>query len=80
VKLTVPVLRDLVMLTIGSGGMVHELFLVAAPSGLRITTSMGLMAGSAVLNGWWFGQRSRESGSTVPQPLPSPSQSSSSGP
>lgn len=78
-RLTVPVLRDLVMLTIGSGGMVHELFLVAAPSGMRVTASLGLMAGSAVLNGWWFGQRTRENVPTGPSPSPSPSQSSSSG-
>jgi hypothetical protein len=70
VKLTVPLLRDLVMLALGSGGMAHELFVVPAPDMVRVSASIGLLLGPAALASWW---RVRN-----PEPTPTASPSSSS--
>lgn len=81
-KITVPLLRDLVMLGLGSGGMVHELFLVAAPDMIRVWASIGLLLGPAALNSVW---RLRNPiadpsvTSTGVGPSPSPSSSPPSG-
>jgi hypothetical protein len=78
VKITVPLVRDLVMLGLGSAGMIHELFLVAAPNMVRVSVSIGLLLGPAALNSWWR-LRNPEPTPTPVGPSPSPSSPSSSG-
>lgn len=52
-KLSVPLLRDLVMLALGSGGMTQELFIAAEPNMVRVWVSIGLLLGPAALNSVW---------------------------
>lgn len=49
VKVTVPLVRTLVMLILGSAGMTHELFLIPAPNLTRVWVSIGLLLGPAAL-------------------------------
>lgn len=85
-KLTVPVVRDLVMLGLGSGGMVHELFMVPSPDPLRVTVSMLLLLGSATVNLAWFARNTPPTptgptgGPPVTGPAPPSSLPSSSSP
>jgi hypothetical protein len=82
VKLTVPVIRDVLLLTIGSGSLVNQLFLVQDPSILLISVSLLSILGSAVINAYWLklpSQPATETTPVVPLPPPSPSPSSSSG-
>lgn len=53
VRITVPLLRDLVMLVLGSAGMAHELFLVHEPNMLRLSVSIGLLLGPTALYSVW---------------------------
>jgi hypothetical protein len=55
VRLTVPVLRDLVMLALGSAGMVRELFFNPQPEldMRRVGLSIGLLLGPAALHSLW---------------------------
>lgn len=52
-KITVPLARDVAMLLLGSGGMVHELFIVSTPDMIRVWASIGLLLGPAALASWW---------------------------
>lgn len=52
-KLKVPLLRDVVMLILGSAGMTHELFFVEEPNMVRVWVCIGLLLGPAALNGFW---------------------------
>lgn len=52
-KLSVPLLRDLVMLALGSGGMAQELFIAETPNMVRVWVSIGLLLGPAALNSVW---------------------------
>jgi hypothetical protein len=80
VRITVPLLRDLVMLVLGSAGMVHELFLVSSPNMVRVWVSIGLLLGPAALNSVWR-MRNPEQVSipTAVGPSSSPSSSQSPG-
>jgi hypothetical protein len=49
----VPVLRDLVMLALGSAGMARELFFVDKPDMLRVSLAIGMLLGPAALNSLW---------------------------
>jgi len=82
VRLTVPVLRDLAMLGLGCGGMVHELFLVVAPDPVRVTVSLLLLGGPAAVNTWWLARNPATTPPAAPgpSPLPAPPPSSSSPP
>jgi hypothetical protein len=75
VKITVPLLRDLATLALGSGGMVHELFLVSHPDMLRVSVSIGLLLGPAALYATW---RLRNPDPVTPNAGGSPSSPSSS--
>jgi hypothetical protein len=76
VKLTVPLTRDVLTLALGSGGMVHELFLVQSPNMVRVSVSIGLLLGPAALYAAWR-LRNPEPQST-PNGAGSPSSPSSS--
>lgn len=65
-KISVPLLRDLAMLILGSAGMTHELFFVPEPNMVRVWVSIGLLLGPAALNSVW---RARN---PLPQELPPP--------
>ena len=52
-RLTIPVVRALIMLGLGSGGMTKELFFVPTPDLTRVWVCIGLMLGPAVLEAWW---------------------------
>jgi hypothetical protein len=87
VKLTVPVLRDLVMLGMGSAGMLHELFRPGSMDDARVGLSMVLILGSAMANARWFlrhtpppGEPTGELSPTGPSPSSLPSSSPSSSP
>jgi len=76
VKITVPLLRDLVMLLLGSAGMTRELFFTEEPNMVRVWVCIGLLLGPAALNSVW--RRQPLSGETTPTDgLQSPSRSSS---
>ena len=77
-KVTVPLLRDLVMLALGSGGMAHELFLVPTPDMIRVSVSIALLLGPAALNSWWL-RRADPVTPTAVSSSPSPSSPPSSG-
>jgi hypothetical protein len=53
VKISIPLLRDLAMLLLGSAGMTHELFIVPAPDMVRVWVCIGLLLGPAALNSAW---------------------------
>jgi len=53
VKITVPLLRDLAMLALGSAGMTRELFFVPEPNMVRVWVCIGLLLGPAALNSVW---------------------------
>lgn len=53
-RIRIPVVRDCAMLMLGSGGMIHELFIVHAPDPLRVSVSLVLLGGPAALNSWWL--------------------------
>jgi hypothetical protein len=84
VKISIPLLRDLAMLVLGSAGMTHELFLVPAPDMVRVWVCIGLLLGPATLNSVWrarnpLPQDSLPHTPTVGGPSPSPSSSQSPG-
>jgi hypothetical protein len=79
VKITVPLVRDLVTLALGSGGMVHELFLVSQPNMVRVSVSIGLLLGPAALYAAWR-LRNPEPPQPTPSGVGSPSSPSSSSP
>lgn len=64
VKITVPLVRDVLMLGLGAAGMTHELFFVPAPDMTRVTVSLLLLAGSAAVNTYWLARN------TPPTPTP----------
>lgn len=78
-KLSVPLARDLVMLGLGSGGMVHELFMVAGPNPLRVTVSLLLLLGTSAINAYWLTRNPTLAAAPTVSP-PAPSQGSSSSP
>lgn len=53
-KVSLPLTRDVVMLSLGAGGMVHELFLVHSPDMVRVTVSLLLLGGNAALHTYWL--------------------------
>jgi hypothetical protein len=53
VKLTIAVLRDLVMLALGSVGMGRELFFTSDLDMRRVSLCIGLLLGPAALNSVW---------------------------
>lgn len=75
-KLTVAGVRDVVMLTLGAGGLARELFLIgdAKPDMTRVWVSIALLLGPAALLAWWSGRMGTASPSDV---LPRSSESSS---
>jgi hypothetical protein len=76
VKLTVALLRDLVMLALGSAGMTRELFFAGELDMRRIWLCIGLLLGPAALNSVW--RRQPLSGESTPTDVSlSPSRSSS---
>lgn len=76
-KITVPLLRDLVMLALGSAGMTRELFFVPEPDMRRVWVCIGLLLGPAALNSVWRMRNPLESEPTPTAVSPSPSPSSS---
>lgn len=75
-KISVPLLRDLVMLALGSGGMTQELFIAPAPNMVRVWVSIGLLLGPAALNSVWRMRNPLpEVTPTAVGPQPSPSSS-----
>lgn len=76
-KITVPLLRDLVMLGLGSGGMTRELFFVDAPNMVRVWVGIGLLLGPAALNSMWRMRNPLDSETTPTAGSPSRSPSSS---
>lgn len=77
-RLSVAVLRDLVMLALGSSGMARELFFTAGPDldMRRVGLCIGLLLGPAALNSVW--RRQQLPGESTPTDgSPSPSHSSS---
>jgi hypothetical protein len=79
VRITVPLLRDLVMLVLGSAGMTHELFFVPTPDMVRVWVCIGLLLGPAALNSLWrlrnpLPEQQTTSTGGSPSPAPSPSQ------
>ena len=52
-RITVPLLRDLVFLALGSAGMVWQLFLVAELDMTKVWICIGLLLGPAALNSVW---------------------------
>lgn len=80
-KISVPLLRDLASLVIGSAGMVNELFIVPSPRGLGLGISVALLCGpTAIVAGWqiWAarGSAGRSPGTTPVEAPSSPPQSS----
>lgn len=75
-KLTVARVRDVVMLTLGTGGLVRELFLIgdAKPDMIRVWVSIALLLGPAALLAWWSGR----TGTPLPSDAPPQSSASSS--
>jgi hypothetical protein len=78
VRITVPLLRDLAMLGLGSGGMTRELFFVPAPDLTRVWVCIGLLLGPAALASVWrmrnpLPGEPPESTPVVPSSPPSPS-------
>ncbi len=78
-KITVPLLRDLAALVLGSGGMTHELFLVPEPNMARVYVSIGLLLGPAALASWWRLRNPEPPTPTGVSSSPSPSSSPPSG-
>lgn len=79
-KISVPLLRDLVMLALGSGGMSQELFIAGQPNMVRVWVSIGLLLGPAALNSVWRMRNPLPESPTVATPTPAgpqPSPSSS---
>lgn len=76
-KFSVPLLRDLVMLGLGSAGMTRELFFVPEPNMVRVWVGIGLLLGPAALNSVWRARNplGLESTPAAPSSLPSPSPS-----
>lgn len=75
-KLSVAVLRDLVMLALGSAGMAQELFIADELDMRRIWLCIALLLGPAALNSIW--RRQPLPGDSTPTDVsPSPSRSSS---
>lgn len=52
-KIQVPLLRDLVMLGLGSAGMTRELFFVPTPDMTRVWVCIGMLLGPAALASVW---------------------------
>lgn len=74
-RITVPLLRDLAMLALGSAGMTRELFFVVAPNMIRVWVCIGLLLGPAALNSVW---RMRNPLPEAPETTPTGSLPSSS--
>ena len=79
-KITVPLLRDLAMLGLGSAGMTHELFFIATPDMVRIWVCIGLLLGPAALNSVWRMRNPLPEQPTSTAVSPSPSRSPSQPP
>lgn len=77
--LTVPLVRDVVMLGLGAGGMVHELFLTRGPDMVRVTVSLLLLGGNAALHTYWLARNTPPAPRT-PTASVLPSSDSSSSP
>lgn len=76
-KLTVALLRDLVMLALGSAGMTRELFFIVEPDMRRVWVCIGLLLGPAALNSVWRRQPLPGDSTPTTDVSPSPSRSSS---
>lgn len=74
IRITIPVVRDVLMLGLGSAGLTRELFLVDTPNLIRVWVSIGLTLGPAVLLSWWRA-RNPLPDITPTQEQPSPSSS-----
>lgn len=70
--------RDYIMLTLGAGGMVRELYLEPKPDLLRVTLSVCLLLGPAALLSWLSARTTPPPSAPPSPPLESSSPSSSS--
>lgn len=61
------VLRDLVFLSLGTAGLIQQLFLAPAYSWALITLFIGMILGTGVLSAWFLAGKS-----SGPAPLPGP--------
>lgn len=79
-KISVPLLRDVVMLVLGSAGMTHELFLVPTPDMVRVWVCIGLLLGPAALNSVWRARNPLPESTPTPTAVSPPSSPSPSSP
>lgn len=79
-KITVPLARDVAMLALGSAGMAHELFLVAAPDMIRVWVCIGLLLGPAALASVWRARNPLPESTPTPTVVSPPSSPSPSSP
>lgn len=79
-RITVPLLRDLAMLALGSGGMTRELFFVPTPDLTRVWVCIGLLLGPAALASVWRMRNPLPGDESMPAVSPSPSSPSPSPP
>ena len=77
-RITVGRARDVVMLMLGAGGMVRELYVEDKPDLLRTTLSVCLLLGPAVLLSWLSARTTPPPNAPPSPPLESSSQSPSS--
>jgi hypothetical protein len=72
VKITIPRVRDAIMLMLGTGGMVNELFVRPTPRELALYTSMALLLGPAIILTGWQAWAARGQAPATPSPAPTP--------
>lgn len=70
-KVTVPGVRDFILITLGSGSLVNQFFVVHNPSLTVIGANLLMILGSAAINAYWL---KLPSAPTPPIPVASPSQ------
>jgi len=76
-SITIPLARTLIMLGLGSGGMVRELFLVERPDLTRMGVCMLLMLGPAVVESWWRARNPTPAVTPLPESSSTPASPSS---
>lgn len=71
--ITFPRVRDVVMLLLGAGGMVRDLYLIDSPNVERVWVEIGLLLGPAALNFAWRARNTPPVEPTQTSPSSSPS-------
>ncbi len=65
------VLRGLVLLGLGTAGMVQQMFLTTVPSLLWVGVSLAMILGEGAVSAWWLAGRSSGTGQQSPPPAAS---------